>query len=309
MRGAGKSAEEGLKAVYADEMIPEVPVVRRAVRSLLRRKPALLGVVALVLVFGSAIFSPWLAPYSPYEQHYAESRKPPMTYFPKSGRLALLGTDHLGRDLISRIIYAARISLIVAFATVGISGLIGLSIGVTSGYCGGWVDSLCMRLVDIALAFPFILLALAVVAALKPSLEIVILVMSLRTWVIYARVVRGATLSLKETDFVQAAIAQGSRDVHLVIRHILPNVIAPAIVIATLYVGRMIIIESSLSFLGLGVPPSTPTWGAIVGDGRTYINTAWWISFFPGLAIMITVLGGNLLGDWLRDFLDPRMRE
>lgn len=301
-------AEETIK-VEGDEIPPEEPIVRRAIRSLLRRKPALIGVVALALVFGSALFSPWLAPYNPYEQHYAESRKPPMTYFSKSRRFAVLGTDHLGRDLLSRIIYATRVSLIVAFATVGISGLIGLFLGITSGFLGGWVDSFCMRLVDVALAFPFILLALAVVAALKPSLGVVILVMSLRTWVIYARVVRGATLSLKEAEFVQAAIAQGLGRTRLVVRHILPNVLAPAIVIGTLYVGRMIVIESSLSFLGLGVPASTPTWGAIVGDGRTYIDTAWWISFFPGLAIMITVLGGNLLGDWLRDFLDPRMRE
>ncbi len=302
-------AEETFIAEGADEILPEESTMHRVIRSLLQRKPALLGVFALTLVFGSAVFSPWLAPYSPYEQYYSESRKPPMTYFPKSGRLAVLGTDHLGRDLLSRIIYAARVSMIVAFATVGISGVIGIFLGVMSGYCGGWVDSVCMRLVDIALAFPFILLALAIVAALKPSLWVVILVMSLRTWVIYARVVRGATLSLKETEFVQAAVAQGLRPTRLVIRHILPNVLAPVIVIATLYVGRMIIIESSLSFLGLGVPASTPTWGAIVGDGRSYINTAWWISFFPGLAIMITVLGGNLLGDWLRDFLDPRMRD
>lgn len=283
--------------------------LRRILRSLLRRKPAFLGVIALALVFGTALFSPWVSPYDPQRHYYAEMHMPPLTYLPKSGRFALMGTDHLGRDVLSRIIYAGRVSLVVAFATVVISGIIGVCIGIVSAYRGGWLDSLCMRLVDIALAFPFILLALAVVAALKPSLAVVIVVISLRTWVIYARVVRGATLSLKEKEFVVAAVAQGLGGARIVLRHILPNVLPPAIVIATLYVGRMIIIESSLSFLGLGVPAATPTWGSIVGDGRAHLTTAWWISFFPGLAIMVTVLGGNLLGDWLRDYLDPRLRD
>jgi peptide/nickel transport system permease protein len=164
-----------------------------------------------------------------------------------------------------------------------------------------------MRLVDITLAFPFELLALSIVAVTGPSLLVLLIILSLRIWVVYARVVRGSTLSVKEKDYVQAAVAQGAGEMRIVLLHVLPNVIAPAIVIATLYVGRMILIESSLSFLGVGVPPPTPTWGGILGDGRAYIDTAWWIALFPGLAIMITVLAINLLGDWTRDYLDPKI--
>jgi peptide/nickel transport system permease protein len=196
----------------------------------------------------------------------------------------------------------------VAFFAVIISGLIGLLIGVIAGYAGGWVDTFFMRLVDIVLAFPFVLLALSVVAVTGPGLGIIILVMSLRIWVIYARIVRGTTLSVKEKEFVQAAEALGASKRWIMFRHILPNVLTPVIVIATLYVGRMILIESALSFLGVGVPPPTPTWGGILADGRAYIDTAWWIALFPGLAIMITVLGVNLVGDWFRDYLDPRIR-
>jgi len=255
-----------------------------------------------------AIFSPLVAPYSPYEQVPWEARKKPLSALEMSGRFALLGTDHLGRDLFSRIVYAARITLIVAFASVAISGFIGVLAGVVAGYVSGWIDAIIMRVVDIMLAFPFVLLALSIVAATGPSLEIVVIVMALRIWVVYARVIRGTTLSVKEKDFVQAAIAQGASELRIILRHVLPNVLTPAIVIATLYVGRMILIESALSFLGMGVPPPTPTWGGILGDGRDYIDTAWWIAFFPGLAIMITVLGVNLIGDWLRDYLDPRIQ-
>ena len=273
-------------------------------KSLLRQKPATLGAIVLLGVFAMAIFSPLFAPYSPYEQIPWEARKAPLSTLETSGRFVLLGTDHLGRDILSRIIYAARVTLIVAFASVAISGIIGVTAGIVAGYMSGWTDTIIMRMVDIALAFPFELLALAIVAATGPSLEIVVIVMALRIWVVYAR----ATLAVKQKDYVQAAIAQGASELRIIIWHVLPNVITPAIVIGTLYVGRMILIESALSFLGMGVPPPTPTWGGILGDGRAYIDTAWWIAFFPGLAIMITVLGVNLLGDWVRDYLDPRVQ-
>ncbi len=276
--------------------------------SLTRHKAALFGALVLFAVLLMALASPWIAPHDPAAQVPWEARRAPLTQLEASGRYVLLGTDHLGRDLLSRIVYASRVTLIVAFTAVVISGFIGVVAGVTAGYCGRWIDALCMRLVDIFLAFPFELLALCIVAVTGPSLPVVVAVMAMRVWVVYARVVRGATLSVREKDYVQAAVALGAGRLRIVFVHVLPNVISPAIVIATLYVGRVILIESALSFLGIGVPADTPTWGGILGDGRSYIDTAWWIAFFPGLAIMITVLGVNLLGDWVRDYLDPKVQ-
>ncbi len=303
MRKSGNSSAVAPGAVRNDRATP----LADAWQSLLRHKAALCGAAILVVIAAMAVFSPWFAPYDPSQQIPWEARRPPLTLF-DSGRFVLLGTDHLGRDLLSRIVYASRVTLIVSFTAVVISGLIGLIVGVAAGYLGRWVDAVCMRLVDIFLAFPFELLALSIVAVTGPSLSVVVAVIALRVWVVYARVVRSATLAVKEKDFVQAAVAVGASELRVVLVHVLPNVLSPAIVIATLYVGRVILIESALSFLGVGVPASTPTWGGILGDGRSYIDTAWWIAFFPGLAILITVLGVNLLGDWVRDYLDPRIQ-
>ena len=280
---------------------------RHSLRALLRSRSATVGAVVLAFIVGVAIFAPFIAPYDPYHQVPWEARKPPMTVTTTTKRLVILGTDQLGRDVLSRIVYAARVTLLVALTSVILSGLIGVFIGVISGYFGGWIDVVCMRFVDITLAFPFELFALSVVAVTGPGLIVVLVVMALRIWVVYARVVRSAALVVKERDFIRAAVAQGAGEFRIVLRHVLPNVLTPAIVIATLYVGRMILIESALSFLGVGVPPPTPTWGGILGDGRGYIDTAWWIAFFPGLAIMLTVLAVNLLGDWVRDYLDPKV--
>lgn len=303
MRESGNSSAVALGAVRNGRAMP----LADAWQSLLRHKAALCGAAILVVIAAMAVFSPWLAPYDPSQQIPWEARRAPLTLF-DSGRIVLLGTDHLGRDLLSRIVYASRVTLIVSFTAVVISGLIGLIVGVAAGYLGRWVDAVCMRLVDIFLAFPFELLALSIVAVTGPSLPVVVAVIALRVWVVYARVVRSATLAVKEKDFVQAAVAVGASELRVVLVHVLPNVLSPAIVIATLYVGRVILIESALSFLGVGVPGSTPTWGGILGDGRSYIDTAWWIAFFPGLAILVTVLGVNLLGDWVRDYLDPRIQ-
>ena len=191
---------------------------------------------------------------------------------------------------------------------MAIAGTLGLVIGLVSGYFGGWVDDLFMRLADIQLAFPFILLALAVIGVLGPSLGNIIAVVGVSGWVVYARIVRGEVLSLREREFVQAARAVGSPAARVIVRHVVPNAFTPWLVIATLDMARVIIVESALSFLGLGVPPPTPTWGAMLADGRVYMSTAWWLATFPGLAILVTVLGINLLGDGLRDTLDPRLK-
>ncbi len=304
------TAVEARAAEYVDlGVAAEEPAWwRRAGASLLHNKVALAGALVLFFMSAVALFPDAFSPYSPHEQNPAMGARPPLYQNPETGRLHVFGTDAIGRDLLSRIVYGAQVSLTVGLTTVIISGTIGVLIGLISGYYGGWVDSVLMRLVDIFLAFPFVLLALSLVAILKPSLAIVIFAISVRIWVPYARLVRGSVLSVKEMEFVAGGRAAGLGPAAIMFKYILPNVLAPAVVVATLSVGRMIIIEASLSFLGLGVPPPTPTWGGILADGRNYIDTAWWICVFPGIAIMLTVLATNLLGDWFRDFIDPRLK-
>jgi peptide/nickel transport system permease protein len=219
-----------------------------------------------------------------------------------------LGTDHLGRDILSRILHGGRISLGVGLASVGLAALIGVSLGLLAGFNGGRTDAVIMRVVDVFLAIPYILLAMGVVFALGPSLVNVVLVMAATRWVQFARIVRADVLSIREREFVSGARARGNRAARVLLRHVLPNALTPIIVVATLELAFMIIYESALSFLGLGVQPPTPTWGWMLADGRNYVATAWWLATFPGLAIMATVLAVNLLGDWLRDTLDPRLR-
>jgi peptide/nickel transport system permease protein len=220
-----------------------------------------------------------------------------------------LGTDTLGRDVLSRLLHGARISLIVGLAAVLVAGVVGGGLGLVAGYRGGWADDLLMRLGDIQLAFPVLLLGVAVIAVLGASLTNMILVLGASGWVTYARIARGETLSLKERDFVAAARALGAPARHVVARHLLPNVLPPLLVVTTFSVARTIIAEASLSFLGLGLPPPTPSWGAMLDEGRNYITTGWWLALFPGLAILLLVLAINLCGDWLRDALDPRIEK
>lgn len=280
---------------------------RRILRDLLRNRAALTGLGILVLVAGAAILAPLVSPHDPLLQEVASRLKPP-GWAADGGPRYLLGTDQLGRDILSRLIYGARISLIIGLSAVLLAGSLGTLMGLVAGYRGGRVDDLCMRLTDTMLAMPFILLALAVIAVLGSSLRNIIIVLGATSWVSYARVVRAEVLTLRTREFVSAAQALGGGGPRIVFRHLLPNVLTPVIVIATLEVARMIILESALSFLGLGVQPPTPTWGGMLADGRAYLSTAWWFATVPGLCIMLSVLGINLLGDWLRDVLDPRLQ-
>lgn len=293
-------------------LAPPAPLRRRVtprwLRSLFRARLATAGVMILIVVIACAVAAPLLAPHNPRVGELIDSKLPPM--WSEGGmRSYPLGTDMLGRDILSRVIYGARISLMIGFAAVVIAGAIGITVGLVAGYYGGRLDDGIMRLADIQLAVPFILFALAVLAVLGPGLKNLVLVLGLSGWVAYARVVRGQVLSYREKEFVEAARAIGAGDVRIMFRHILPNTFASIIVIASFAVAATILTEAALSFLGLGVPPATPTWGGMVADGREQILTnRWWMYTFPGVAIMLTVLAINVVGDWLRDFLDPRLR-
>ncbi len=276
-------------------------------RRLARRRTALFGLAVVAAVALTAILAPLVSPFDPLEQDISQRLREP-GWQDAQGRVHPLGTDHLGRDILARIIYGSRVALLVGLAAVAISGVLGMMIGLVAGYFGGVVDDFFMRLADIQLAFPFILLAIAVIGVLGPSLQNIIIVIGVSSWVVYARVVRGEVLSIREREFVQAAIALGGGNGRIVLRHVLPNAFTPWLVVATLDMARVIVIESALSFLGLGVQPPTPTWGGMLADGRVYLSTAWWLATFPGLAILVTVLGINLFGDGLRDTLDPRLK-
>jgi peptide/nickel transport system permease protein len=265
-----------------------------------------LAAVVTGAIVAAALFTSTLAPRDPLDQDIVERLTPPVL-FPGGSTEHWLGTDHLGRDVLSRLIHGARIAVIVGVTTVVISGLLGLGIGLVAGYFGGLADTGLMRLLDIQLSMPFMLLALSIIGILGPSLRNIVIVLAITGWVIYARVVRAEILSLRTRDFVAACRSLGGSDLRIILRHLLPNVISSVIVIATLEVGRMMLLESALSFLGLGVRPPTPSWGSMLADGRVYLASAWWLATFPGLAISVTVLSINVVGDWLRDYLDPEL--
>ncbi len=281
---------------------------RRLWRSLLAAKwPVLaLGILAVVAVV--AAFGPWLAPLDPARQSITSRLAAPLTDV--QGVTHWLGSDVLGRDVLSRLLYGARISLLVGLAAIAVGGVIGVVAGLLAGYFGGWVDDVMMRLADMQLAFPFILLAIMFLVVLGPGVGNLILVLGIGQWVTYARIVRAETLSLREKEFVEAARALGDGTASILFRTILPNIVAPLTVIASFNVASVILTEAALSFLGLGVPPSVPTWGSMLAESRdTLLANKWWLAVFPGLAIMLTVLSFNILGDWLRDVLDPRLRD
>jgi peptide/nickel transport system permease protein len=272
-----------------------------------RRYPLVpLAILTFLLVIPAAL-APLVAPHDPLKGSLANRLKAPA--WQEGGSLAYpLGTDKLGRDILSRIIYGARVSLAVSLVAILVGGALGTGLGLISGYFGRWIDSVIMRLVDISLSLPTILLALVLVAAVGPSFATVITVLVVLLWARYARLVRAETLGIKERDFIARARVAGASHVRIMVKYIFPNVVNSLVVLATLQVGYVILLESALSFLGAGLPRPTPAWGLMIADGRELIVTAWWVSMFPGLAIMLTVLALNLLGDWLRDHLDPKLR-
>ncbi len=267
-----------------------------------RNRLAMTGLALVAGLFAVSLSAPWIAPYDP---NFIDLQA---VLMPPDGQ-HLLGTDPLGRDVLSRIIFGSQVSLKVGFVSVGLATLIGLLIGAVAGYYGGWVDQLLMRLVDLMLCFPAFFLILAVIALLEPSIWNIMAVIGLTGWMGVARLVRAEFLSLKEREFVVAARALGASDARLIWRHLLPNALAPVMVSATLGVAGAILTESALSFLGLGVQPPTPSWGNILTAGKDNIEIAWWLSFFPGLAILVTVMSYNLLGEGIREAIDPRLKE
>ena len=271
------------------------------------RLPWVAFVIITVLVL-LAVFAPLIAPHSPTEQSLPNKLKPP-AWQEGGSRTHLLGTDMLGRDLFSRLVYGARVSLTVAVFALMSGGLIGLAVGIVAGYVGGRTDSALMRVVDATLTFPTILIALLLAVSLGAGLRTIVLAITVIIWARFARVVRGEVLTVKTRDFVALARVHGCSHLRIMAVHIVPNVLNTFMVLLTLHIGFVIIVEASLSFLGAGIPPPTPSWGQMVADGRSHIASAWWLSALPGAAIMLVVLAFNLFGDWLRDWLDPRLRQ
>jgi ABC-type dipeptide/oligopeptide/nickel transport system permease subunit len=276
-------------------------------RRLWRLKWSVAAAALMLLIVASAVFAPVVAPHDPLVVNIKHRLAPPA--WMEGGAVEhLLGTDQIGRDLLSRVIYGGRVSLVVGVAAVLISASLGVLLGLSGGYFGGRVDWTIMTLVNIMLTFPFVLLARAVIAVLGPNLVNMIVVLGVADWPLYARVIRAETLSLREREFVTASRALGLGHLRIMFRQILPNLVSIIVVIATLQVARVIILESFLSFLGLGIQPPTPAWGNMLGEGRVYLLNSWWIAAFPGLAIFVTTLAINLMGNGLRDWLDPHMR-
>jgi len=268
--------------------------------------PTLLLLIVLVI---PALFAPVIAPYDPLEAPGGIRGRLQPPVFAGGTWDHVLGTDKAGRDVLTRVLYGSRVSIIISLIGIGIAGTVGITLGIISGYYGGLVDATIQRLVDTSLSIPPVLLALALAIALKPSFTTVIIVVGALLWSIYCRQVRGDTLSVREQDYIARARVSGASSVRIMIKHVLPNITNTVIVLATLQIGFVILLEAGLSFLGVGLSRPTPAWGLMVADGRELIVRAWWVALWPGLAILLTVFGFNLLGDWLRDRLDPKLRQ
>ena len=271
------------------------------------RWPILPGTILLGFVV-MAVFAPLISPQGPLEAELRDRRAPPVWQEEGSARY-VFGADLQGRDILSRIIHGTRISLVIAGTAISLGMVFGTGFGLLSGYFGGWLDEILMRIVEIFLAVPLIMVGLVIVAVIGQSFTTVIMILVLFSWVPFARQVRAEVLTLKALDYVALARVAGASTTRILVRHILPGVINTVIIVATLHIGNLILTESILSFLGAGIPPPTPAWGAMVADGRNYLTTSWWITFFPGMAIFLTVIGFNFMGDWIRDSLDPRLRQ
>jgi len=288
----------------------EVALFQRRIKSLRRglRDIPLFSVVFLSLIVMTGIFGPYFVPHNPEESDLSQYMLP--LFWMKGGSMSYpLGTDHLGRDVLSRLVVGARISLLVGFVAVFFSGFIGTVVAIVSGYLGGWVDAILMRLTDAMLSMPYLLIGVALAAVLGPGLFNLVIVLAVLGWSRYARILRSEVLRLKELDFVVMARITGCSTGRIIWRHIFTNIVNTMVVLATLQLGVTIILAASLSFLGMGVSPPTPEWGLMVAEGRDFLDTAWWLSTFPGLSILMTCLGANLLGDWLRLRLDPKYRQ
>lgn len=293
----------------ASETVARVPAPtgRQRVFRFARRWPVIPVLIILSLIVVGTC-AQWIAPHDPLRGQLLTRNNPPFWYEEGSTK-NILGADTAGRDVLSRVIYGARISLLVAAVSLTAGMVVGTAVGLLSGYVGGFIDDALMRVVDVWLGLPFILLALVIVVVLGQSLATLLGVLAFLTWAGFVRNVRGEVLSLKTRDYVVMAKISGASPQIIILKHILPGVVNTVIVLATLRVGGLILAEATLSFLGAGVPPPTPTWGGMVSDGRNYLESAWWISVFPGLAIFLVVMGFNFLGDWLRDYFDPRLRQ
>jgi peptide/nickel transport system permease protein len=297
-----KTASKATPEVVREDAPVETPVGGRdrsiPWRVVLFAAPVLLAALA-------ALFAPWVAPHSPVSTDLGARLRPPA--WQRGGGLNhLLGSDLLGRDVLSRLIWGARVSLPIALLATGLGAAAGSALGLIAGYYRGAVDAFLTKLVDVQLAFPFVLFAISVVAVAGPGMTVLVIVLAIGSWVGHARIVRGMALSLREREFVQSARALGAGGLRILVRHLLPDVLSVIVIMATFDVGRIIILESTLSFLGLGVQPPTPSWGSDLKDAAVYVRQAWWMATFPGMIIMAVVLGVNLLGDTLRDILDPR---
>ena len=277
-------------------------------RSRLRRWPIIPVGIVSVFVF-AAVFAPWVSPHDPLRAESLRDRNTPPFWVEGGSTKFLLGTDTLGRDMLSRIIHGARVSVIIASIALSAGAVVGVTLGIVAGYYGKLIDETIIRITDVNSAIPFLLLALVVVMVLGQSFMVVVLVLAYGSWSGFTRLVRAETLLLREADYVSLARVSGASDFRIMFRHILPGTFNTIIIIATLQVGSLILTESILSFLGAGIPPPTPAWGAMISQGRDYLASAWWIALFPGIALLLLVLALNFLGDWLRDNLDPRLRQ